>query len=183
MMTIPSLPTDNLYKFIALSGLVLMLFSATYPVHQVFELRERKAQTDEEVEVLRIEVTALMEKVARLEKEVDAFDKETKEARETDRDKDLVKSRAAEFRARSAEIRQANLELEMRSARLAVKHRLLSDIATNVLIVIVVLGVFGTAGLFMASWGFRAWYFRVQRLQDLLLNKQLTDLRRVDAGQ
>ena len=33
-MTIPNLPTDNLYKFIALSGLVLALFCGAFTIQR-----------------------------------------------------------------------------------------------------------------------------------------------------
>src|SRR5687768_3099453 len=38
---IPNLPTDNLYKFVALAGLLLCAFSFVYPLHQLDELQRR----------------------------------------------------------------------------------------------------------------------------------------------
>jgi hypothetical protein len=45
----PNLPTDNLYKFIAIFGLILTLFSVYYPFQKVYELGLKTIETKYEI--------------------------------------------------------------------------------------------------------------------------------------
>ena len=58
-MNLPSLPTDNLYKFLALSGLVIVLFSFIFPMKRIGELKLKSLEIKTQAEVLRIEVDYL----------------------------------------------------------------------------------------------------------------------------
>jgi hypothetical protein len=46
MMNLPSLPTDNLYKFLALSGLAIVLFSLVFPIIRISEIRMQIIEVD-----------------------------------------------------------------------------------------------------------------------------------------
>ncbi len=58
-MNIPNLPTDNLYKFLALSGVVIFLFFNIYPAHLLGEIKEEISTIETEKGELIFEVTAL----------------------------------------------------------------------------------------------------------------------------
>jgi len=58
-MTLPTLPTDNLYKFLALSGLLLALVSFAYPMKVIYEAREQLISQQTEFEVLKIELESI----------------------------------------------------------------------------------------------------------------------------
>jgi hypothetical protein len=58
-MNLPSLPTDNLYKFLALSGLFIVLFSFIFPMKRVGELKLKASEIITQAEVLRIEIDDL----------------------------------------------------------------------------------------------------------------------------
>ena len=60
-MNIPNLPTDSLYKFIALSGLFILIFSVVYPLYQENELRQRSLALEGEIEVLKVDVDFQLE--------------------------------------------------------------------------------------------------------------------------
>ncbi len=69
-MNIPDLPTDNLYKFVALAGLILLLFSPIY--YQFFSrdvllkninLRAEMRRMEKEVEFLREDTDLLKEDI------------------------------------------------------------------------------------------------------------------------
>ena len=73
-----SMPTDNLYKFYAISGLIILLFSGYYPFQKLHELNLLLTDNMSEVKFLSIQKDPLLKKVdfleARLEKE-DDFEK------------------------------------------------------------------------------------------------------------
>ena len=58
-MNIPNLPTDNLYKFIALTGVVLFLTFLIYPSFRAIELNEKIYLIDAESRKLDIESSNL----------------------------------------------------------------------------------------------------------------------------
>jgi hypothetical protein len=58
-MDLPSLPTDNLYKFLALSGLFIVVFGFIFPMTRISELKLKACEVNTQIEVLRIEVDDL----------------------------------------------------------------------------------------------------------------------------
>jgi hypothetical protein len=66
-MELPSLPTDSLYKFVALAGLALMLFAATYPQAKMLELQVAVADAEALSEKLDANLDNTEKKLARLE--------------------------------------------------------------------------------------------------------------------
>ena len=58
-MNMPSLPTDNLYKFLALSGLVTLVVFPIFYVSQVADRNHRIVETETEALMLEKEVEFL----------------------------------------------------------------------------------------------------------------------------
>ena len=69
-MNIPNLPTDNLYKFLALSGVVISLFFNIYPDYVLDEIREEVTKIETESGELKLEVLFLEEEQEELEKKI-----------------------------------------------------------------------------------------------------------------
>ena len=69
-MNMPSLPTDNLYKFLALSGLVTLVVFPIFYVSQVADRNHKMVETktealmlEKEVEFLKWETNALSDEL------------------------------------------------------------------------------------------------------------------------
>ena len=62
-MNIPNLPTDNLYKFMALSGLVLFIISTIYPTYYIDNLTSEVHETGTEIGLFKIETKMVDEKI------------------------------------------------------------------------------------------------------------------------
>ncbi|MCB9185813.1 MAG: hypothetical protein H6601_03620 [Flavobacteriales bacterium] len=77
-MNIPNLPTDSLYKFMALSGLVLLLFSNVYPRYLIDQIEEERNSIISEIGKHSIEINHLSEDRDQLEKEVHKLEIEVK---------------------------------------------------------------------------------------------------------
>jgi len=69
-MNIPNIPTDNLYKFIALSGVVVFLFFNIYPGIMIREVHDEIAQITTEQGELKLEVQFLEARKKELEDDI-----------------------------------------------------------------------------------------------------------------
>lgn len=167
-MNFPSLPTDNLYKFIALSGFVLGVLSWGYLIIQI-----------DGQEIAMVEINAAVDGIE-AETESNAAGIESL-ARE------LGLSLTAEgiadnFKGDRADLLKLQLRAEAQALRLAaVKERrqnvrLRSDLEAAKLRrtkrLLWPLIILGTVGFGLSIFGFFLWYFRVQRYQDQVLKAE-----------
>jgi len=77
--SIPNLPTDNLYKFYAISGIVLILFTLTFETIVLTSLDEKSHKISELININEIEFNYLKKDVESLENEMDLLKSETKD--------------------------------------------------------------------------------------------------------
>jgi len=54
-LPVPTLPTDNLYKFMALSGLAIVIFSFVFPMIRMSEIKLKLVEVETQTELLEIE--------------------------------------------------------------------------------------------------------------------------------
>ena len=54
MFTIPNIPTDNLYKFIALSGIAILMFSIYLYVNKGYEIKNSLRETEMKLAILEV---------------------------------------------------------------------------------------------------------------------------------
>ncbi len=148
MITVPTLPTDNLYKFLALAGLVIVVLSDVLQ-------NARMSAINEKLDALRVEAAGT--------------DAESKSI-----DADLARGSALTSHERELlwqRRREHTLHLAESGARLAIVDRLIteqhdiqvwSDVASAIGAVLMILG-------------FGLWYHKVQVYQDRLLRAQAKD--------
>ena len=166
-MTIPSLPTDNLYKFLALAGLLLLVFALVYPLDRLTELQLKQTKIDTEWQTLALEVSRLAEDSAGVRGEVDRLQKNPN-ANIQDTKGALDSIATISDRLHTLQIKQISLngkgqEIKIVSGDIFFMRKLL---------------VFGfLLGGILALIGFLGWYFRVQKPQDMLLRKSLKSNR------
>lgn len=58
-MDLPNPPTDNLYKFFAISGLIIIIFCLVVPVWYLKEAQSRIMELQTEIDILKIELRYL----------------------------------------------------------------------------------------------------------------------------
>ncbi len=157
-MAFPQLPTDNLYKFLALSGVAILLASVLGPFGRFEQdwvaIHRIKGETD----VLQMRVTHHEQRVQRLKSDMSRPDAE---AASPGRREDLV----TQIEASQEALELAGAELKARSDLAASIHHQTDDLF--------VLGGLGISlGLSLATAGFVLWYRRVQVHQDALLRSE-----------
>jgi hypothetical protein len=77
--TVPNLPTDNLYKFYAISGIVLILFTLTFETIILRDLEEKSNRIKELIKINELQTKYLYEDVLSLEKESEILKNELNE--------------------------------------------------------------------------------------------------------
>jgi hypothetical protein len=150
-MTLPNLPTDNLYKFLALSGLLLAVISFAFPMKLIYEAREQLLSQQTEFEVLKIELESIHARVESAEMKGTLGTGEGRELLEKHYKNEIalvkVNSQAAKIRLLSNEIESWKLWMA------------------------ILVGL----GIFFAVVGFILWYQVVQAPADKLLRLQLVE--------
>jgi len=147
-MNLPNLPTDNLYKFVALSGLVIFLLSVIYPQTEVWDI---------EIEILRLsgegkEIDYLLNEI-----EDDSDELVDIKLLTADEKKALVQN-LVDLGLKSIKLETALDEINIRNERIG-----------SLLIKMYVGIALGSA---MMCFGFLSWYHRVQKYQDEIIKKE-----------
>ena len=178
-------PTDNLYKFMAVGGLVLIIAGVTVPpvffqqtgfeylaqlrgsdelkVHQEFA-RQRQETLNHREQQARDEKQKLQKRLDELNSSSNSADVEKLEGRikETNREIESIEDATHELQLNLA-LKQAQIRYE---DTVSFNRRYISRF-------FLFLGwIVGLLGIFISFIGFRRWYKRYQKYQDLLAAKE-----------
>ncbi len=141
-MDIPSLPSDNLYKFVAFAGLLITLVSLTYPLNKAEEFKLAVIDAQAEKAKIEIELAAIEQLVGELEKAKQPTPQEVSGLRER-----ILQSQTKKIELdRLVKITQTKLDLSSKYFTAAI--------------------IGFIAGPWISFWGFRRWYVRVQKPLD-----------------
>jgi hypothetical protein len=151
-MTLPLFPTDNLYKFLALSGLALLVFSVVYPTTRMTELRIRQAETRSQLKIRTLEIEAIEKE---LNQEIQVQPPSTEQLA-------ILSDRGLQ-----SGIKNAQLSSYIEQTNVLVEELSFFMLLLNI-------GMF--FGFTMAVVGFWLWYHKVQRLLDLIAKKQMAEI-------
>lgn len=161
-MNIPNLPTDNLYKFVSITGVFLALVCFLAMEYRF----SQQAELDTEV-ILGIEALGHfmrgLDSVHQLPEEKHAHEKQNKSIK-PDHDP-LLSKRYEALEARVKNIDQEIMGLRKKS-EIAENH---SQRTQRIRPLLLVAGLIGIA---LACIGFYLWYHRLQKYQDFLIKVQ-----------
>ncbi len=186
MMNLPSLPTDNLYKFLALSGLAIVLFSLVFPIIQISEIRLKIIEIETQMEVLEMDtgnvendlIEALVNKGNLSPQEkgqfrnylIELFKKNAVKDWNEQSEPILRPEEQAPFRSRLNELRKKIAELKGQRRKFILLFSELRNYRW-------MLFIGGSLGIVMSSLGFCLWYLIVQKPNDILLRKQVQNYK------
>jgi len=191
MINIPNMPTDNLYKFMSIGGLILIFYSMLiYKQNHEYEAQALELQAGNEIlkterEWITADMLSLESEIAEISKEVDidyvvkSGDASTltaliskinymnkkalkKEFEEGLSKIALLKSKVVELQSNLRETTKNELK---NKAQIKKINFLKNAIYQSKIASLVLLG----AGVFISLIGFSLWYFRHQRFKDKLL--------------
>lgn len=151
-------PTDNLYKFRALSGVAILIATAVLIDHRLADLESRQSVLAEEIAVLQVE-----------------------SADWHDRSADLAKQRK-QLAAVRDEVKRYGVDVAKKAAILDVKlgtqRRLLRDVAATLWIGI----PFSVIAALLSIVGFRDWKRQLQEKEDLKMEYEV-ELKRLEVNE
>ncbi|PAK91743.1 hypothetical protein B8X02_11865 [Stenotrophomonas rhizophila] len=148
-MDIPSLPTDNLYKFAALAGLLLIVLGLAYPSSKIFEIELYQNEIDTDIALAEARAEAFRRLSDRL----------------TERSP-VTREQADQFEV----ARDAGFEGTAQIREKSKRARILLDQALFYFYVGIALLVFGAI---LSVWGFSNW-LRLQRAADAIMLNELS---------
>jgi hypothetical protein len=156
------LPADNLYKFIALTGLVLALWSLTYPVGKLAELELALAEADSLQQKRDIEAAEIGRVLENLEKERSRLQnlkpQDSERARQTEAELSALIERHVQNQIKLADLRKSAEVVKVQRKWVKYYSRAVAvGVGLGILLVLV---------------GLLLWFGRVQRRSDQLLLKQ-----------
>ncbi|MHC4738741.1 MAG: hypothetical protein ACYS9Y_07535 [Planctomycetota bacterium] len=168
-MNLPQLPTDNLYKFVALSGIALIILSMM-PHYYTFKTFPESYQFNIEMEQLKKRIEWLQDDAKEIQKERDELRGNLPKL-----EKDVVKTQWQELQAKVSEYKKAYREIEMLKIQFFYKAK--QEIHISILMIAATLyGLSLTiGGIIMAYKGFKLWYIRLQIPQDVIIQNKTQD--------
>lgn len=183
-MNLPNLPTDNLYKFIALTGVILLVISIFYPEYQRKTLRDEIEVYNGEVRKLNLEKTKSKEKQNELKKRIELLDEKSNcDCKSIVNDSIIVRTKiiegpkelvelSSEIDRLIEEYSQLNREFDLKSLEVSTKLALINNKENDLLEINEATDFFGPFSFFIAFIGFLLWYEKTQKFQDKVLKEQ-----------
>jgi hypothetical protein len=184
-MNLPTLPTDNLYKFLALSGLAIIGFCIALPLQRINQLELKMAEIHTQKDILEIDIENIYndmldalatkgilntKKQALIRKALDELFKRN-DINELSKDWSKgepvlnVKEQAI-FRIKNNEIKKRLSEIKGEENKVII---LMNELKTYYWII----RIGGWVGIIISFVGFTFWYILIQRPNDVLLQKQI----------
>ncbi|MBU6405419.1 MAG: hypothetical protein KGL63_03055 [Betaproteobacteria bacterium] len=151
-MNIPAVPTDSLYKFMALSGVLLVIVGVFYPAYLLQQLQPRVIDAQTTVAILKLQSDQLKFDVG------------------------LLKASKSPTLEQLAKIEKQNTEMRVKLARAEGEDAKVAFFSSQVKIIINLEYVVSMFGLFLALSGFSLWYNRVQKPADRLAERRVKEL-------
>ena len=184
-------PTDNLYKFAAVFGLILVVVGFVFPpwlfYRSSLEYLKSAAGKDDlaahqkfaqvRYRVLSERWSQLALERARLQQRLNSLaQSERNSAASSERDKleSAIKEVRREAEALEDAYYELTLSLELKDAQVKQQETFSTNETRNSRFVMVLGWILGFIGLFFAFAGFIMWYLKVQRYQDRILRMQAT---------
>jgi len=170
------MPTDSLYKFCALSGLVIALLSIYYPHALLLDLHEKCGVVTREIDVAEAEHDYLTSYLARAQAIVQNG-VAGEEVHSTVKIHGLVLTYSdADIKVLLDRIYEDLRDLEIATAYLHQSNEETLRLWRNIQVIRWLSGLGLGIGILLAVYGFRMWYVRIQVYQDrMLATSALTD--------
>ena len=164
-MNLPNLPTDNLYKFLALFGLVITVSSTYFYVSETHRLEDFANQLDQTSAHLNIKFDAIDNEQSHLkEKYTLLLDSDaTKENRF-----EITNNIVADIDVVAQRLERARID----SATAKMNENRFSEMLDDVDLVRKMSKPFFVLGIVISFFGFVFWYINVQKQLDKILRKK-----------
>lgn len=165
-------PTDNLYKFIAISGIILLFFSIYFPIKSLWVIQNKIDSSAVELEQISLEYKFLQEDMIYFENKLKNVEIDIDHMTEEQFFKKYNKELSAKLHDDNSELVKLYRENEIKSAIHGKKLEQTKFIFLQAKILIFFSLLGSCVALIMINYGFKNWYEKHQRYQDALISKQ-----------
>ena len=172
----PNIPTDNLYKFIALSGLLIVLAALYYYATQVTELQDRVNDSTLLMDELSVKLEHWKSKVDLAKRITEASISMRQGKKVIGDNKLLLTYTNEETKQLMEDIDEYELEVSLLKARYEFSARVSDNLIDHIAFVKWTSLSCILFGVWLMFHGFAMWYFKVQKLQDQILAKEALSL-------
>jgi len=183
-MNIPNLPTDNLYKFIALTGVLLLFISIFYPEYQRIRIREEITLYNGEIKKLNIESDKSKRKLKDIKEQVEKLDTISKiKSNSIVNDSVITRTRVLQGPKELVDLslqidklveEYLSIERDLSIQRVEVntKLNLINDKEADLEDINELVNYLGGFSIVLSFLGFILWYEKTQKYQDRVLKEQ-----------
>jgi len=183
MLNVPNFPTDNLYKFIAISGIMLFLVAVFYPEYRRTEIRNEITLYNSEIKKLSIEESKAKIKLDEIKNELDELEANINIKKSTVNDSVISRVRVLSGKKEIVDLshkidrliyewKDINREIELKSIEINTKSQLIDDKNSDIKVLDDAANILGPFSMLVMTLGFILWYEKTQKLQDKVLAEQ-----------
>ncbi len=168
-MIMPSIPTDNLYKFMAISGLAIAALGLILPASALIRLNREVASIETAMDILEEETTGLEKRVSLDQRRADLLERLV-DSQEKTPDDSVDRERLLEMHDKLLDtliaLNDAETQLRVNMRELQGRTKMLRLESAIGRWLGVILGIASAGGAVLGVFGFRLWYARIQQPQD-----------------
>ena len=172
-MNIPSIPTDNLYKFLALSGTVIVLLSIYMAETKINEVEDAILDESEMIKILAVKYAALEKRTDEIKSIIENSILRQKGLYKKDLGKLELEYSSLELKELLKELEETHLLLQIDKAKIESKNLIIKKLHERSITIsrrgIMIIAL----GLIMTNIGFIFWYIKVQKPLDMVLQNEI----------
>jgi len=173
IMNIPNLPTDNLYKFMSLSGLIIAFGPAIYWLTLTIDFKYELIDESMKLNTAKLKIDRLSNKQDDLRAMINDIDKLIeKETLSPDQPHETLKSmmdKNKNIQKFDTEINEAIEAQELENIQLTATRKKVKTLQEDIFILYLVSMTCFAFGIHLSNKGFRLWHKRVQQPIDQVL--------------
>jgi len=164
--------TDNLYKFIAISGIILFFFSIYFPIKSLWVIQNKIDSSELELEQISLEYKFLQEDMIYFENKLKNVEIDIDHMNEEQFFKKYNKELSSKLHDDNSELVKLYREIKIKSAvhRKKLDQTKFMFLQSKILILFSIIG--SLIAYKMIKYGFKNWYEKHQLYQDDLISKQ-----------
>jgi hypothetical protein len=170
-LPIPNLPTDNLYKFVAISGVTLFMVATYLLINQTSVVFGHAIDAHEASNVAKVRMESILKRIQNFDHLLDNIIADQNGTLKTDKNKFVIRYSDDEIKTTRQSLNQAYEELALENVK--VKNALTRS-TFELLAMLLIACIWSwvcSVGIRMARWGFTNWQERIQTPIDARLQK------------
>ncbi len=183
-MTIPNLPTDNLYKFIALSGVFLLILALIYPEYKYSQIIEELEILEGEFSKIEVESDRIEDKRKALKRKIENLDEKCNCGQKSIVNDSIITRKiiiegppelielSDEIQVLVDDYKELQIQQKLKLIEQKTKHRIISNKSEELAEFRKDENEYIGISFLTAVIGFIFWYDRTQKYQDKLLKFQ-----------